>query len=91
MEKITTSILETIDMIVEKRLAQAKLDRTIVGSIYKVVNLEKGVYKVKYMDATFVAYALHPSLEQYQENNLVYIKIPENDFANHKIIEGLYQ
>jgi len=52
------------------------------------MNLETGEYKVKYEGNTFSAFASNVSAT-YDEGDSVYVKIPQNDMSNRKIIEGL--
>ena len=86
MDKISEQILQTIDMLVEKKVRELKFDKTIIGYIVSIEK-EKNSYKVQYMDSIFVAYSYNNM--SYSPGDCVYVKIPMNDFSSTKIIECL--
>lgn len=92
--EITQIICNSIDAIVIERLAKAPFDRTIMGIVQSFEGFnanEKKIntkYKIAFQDATFYAYS--NSIEKmYQNGDLVYVLVPENDFSKQKIIIGL--
>ena len=89
MDKITSSILESINILIDHKLSQLQFDKTIICTIVKCTNIDKGEYQVSYMDSKFLAYSLNKNIN-YNTNDIVYVKIPENNFNAKKIIEGLY-
>jgi hypothetical protein len=88
MNKISESLLNSIDLIIANRLKTLNFDRTIKCYINTIINKSKGEYRVSYMDTYFNAYSLDVTKE-YSISDCVYVCIPENNFANKKIILGL--
>lgn len=82
---IENSICEAINIIVSKKLAEAKYDRTINANIISLDNRETGEYTVKYEDLYFKAYAINIE-STFNENDMVRVLIPENDWQNQKLI-----
>ena len=86
-ERIANNILSAVDILLDKKLAEAKFDRTITGTIDSCEDEEIGKYKVAYQNAIITAYSSSPSVT-YSIGDQVYISIPENDFTKDKIILG---
>ncbi len=84
---LATSILDAIEILTDKKISEAKFDRTIQATILSCISNTKGEYKCKYQDSKFVAYAPNPDVT-YDENALVYILIPGNDWDATKTILG---
>lgn len=85
---ISNNIIQAIDTIVESRLNQLKLDRTIKAIINSVEDVTLGIYTVQFQNNIKTAYAIDPS-EFYYEGDTVLVKIPENDLSNKILIEKL--
>lgn len=85
-EMIANNILSAIDILVDKKIAEAQFDKTIKAHIVKCEDKNTGRYLVQYQSAYLIAYA--KAGELYQINDLVYILIPENNFAYAKTIIG---
>lgn len=81
-------ILDSVEMIVQNALDNAKYDRTIQAKILKCTDSLKGIYTVKYQDAKFTAYASNVE-DIYTEGTSVYILVPENNMQSHKTILGV--
>lgn len=84
---ISGQILQAVDILTDVKLSKLKYDKTVQGLIYEVVDLNKGIYKVRYQGNIFTAYARDVG-KAYDYNEQVFIKIPEGDFSNQKIITG---
>lgn len=76
-------LFESIGIIVDAKLKEMSLDRTIVATIVDDSNKMAGVYQVHYDNATFFANAADPALKV---GDLVYVGIPEGDYTNAYII-----
>ena len=87
MNEINQSILKTIDLVVKDNLNKIRFDQSIKGTIDSVVNINTGEYKIKYEDGIFSAFSENTSII-YKEGDQVWIKIPEGDYSNKKLIES---
>ena len=87
MNEINQSILKTIDLVVKDNLNKIHFDQSIKGTIDSVVNINTGEYKIKYEDGIFSAFSENTSII-YKEGDQVWIKIPEGDYSNKKLIES---
>jgi hypothetical protein len=84
METIKDNIYKTIDVIVDQRIEDLKLDKTVKGTIQQCVNSSLGEYKINYNGGIITAYTKPDDTTVYYKNMAVYINIPENDFSNKK-------
>ena len=80
------SLLKAVDVIVNKRIEDIALDKTIVASIEKCVDAAKGVYRVQYQGGSITVYARDGA--SYTPKTSVYVSIPQNDFSQKKWIIG---
>ena len=87
MNEINQSILKTIDLVVKDNLNKIHFDQSIKGTIDSIVNINTGEYKIKYEDGIFSAFSENTSII-YKEGDQVWIKIPEGDYSNKKLIES---
>lgn len=87
-QKITSSdILQAVDVVVNKRIDDLQLDKTIVATIDKALTPDvDGSHRVQYAGGYFTAYA--PIKTIYAPNTTVYVQVPQNNFSNKKIILG---
>ena len=88
IETIKDNIYKTIDVIVDQRIEDLKLDKTVKGTIQQCVNSSLGEYKINYNGGTIVAYTKPDDNTAYYKDVAVYINIPENNFSNKKWIIG---
>ena len=86
MSDINNQICDAIGIIVDKKISQAKFDKTIQATIVAQGDKTKGEYKVKYLDSLFYAY--DKSGKDYAVGTQVYILVPENDLSKVKTILG---
>lgn len=84
---INEQILSAIDILVDNKIAKLKYDKTVTATIWSIVNLDTGEYKVKYSGNIFSAFA-NDLKEQYKVKDTVYVTIPEGDLSNRKVIMG---
>ena len=82
------SLLQAIDLLVDKRVGQLKFDKTIQAEIYSIVDLDTGEYQVKYAGNAFSAFA-QDTTKSFSVGDNVYVTVPEGDFDNKKMITGL--
>lgn len=84
--KIKDSVYKAIDVIVEKRIEDLRLDKTIKANIIRCLDADQRKYKIGYAGGETVAYA---QLEEtYFPNTEVYVLVPEGNFNNKKQIVG---
>ncbi len=84
----TQEILQAIEIIAKSQVNGLNLDKTITAQISNIINLDTGEYKVNYEGNTFSAFSANPTIT-YEEEDSVYVKIPQNDMSQRKIIEGI--
>lgn len=88
MNKISEQLLEAMDILLDQKASTYKFDRTIQATIFSVMNLDTGEYRVRYDGNIFLAYS--SDLEKtYKEEDEVYVTVPEGDFSNRKLIISL--
>ncbi len=80
------NLYEAFDVIVEKRIEDAHVDKTVVCNIAAYLNAAKHKYKVSYMGGEMIAYT--KDKEIYPIGTEVYVLIPQGDFSNKKWIIG---
>lgn len=88
MNEISKQLLQAVDIVVDKKISQLAYDKTVKAIITKVVEVDTGEYKVQYSGNIFSAYS-NDINKVYKVKDQVYVKIPEGDFSNRKIITGL--
>ena len=77
MTNIQRQLLETIDILIEKRINSLKFDKTVKGAITK--KLEDNYYEV---NISGVTHTLKYDNENLREFSSVYVLIPNNDYKN---------
>ena len=83
----SNTILKAVDVLVNKRIEDLDLDKTIIATIDKALApAQDGSHRVKYNGGFFTAYASVGTT--YAPNTTVYVQIPQNNFSNRKIILG---
>ena len=87
MNQTNDTILQAIDIVVNARLNAIKRDSTIKAQIVDVSQAEKGIYTIKYQNATFTAYNSSPSI-LYKPEESVYVSVINGDLGNDKYIIG---
>ena len=83
-QKIFSDAIETE---IQAALAKLSYDKTLIGSIDKIIDLSTGEYKVRYLNDVFSAYDLNLN-NNYSVGQEVYIQIPQNNMNEKKIILG---
>lgn len=78
------SILQGIDIVVQKRLEELQFDRTIDGVINRVIDAVGGVYEIATATITFTA----KGDQRYHKGDRVMVNIPQNDYTRTKTIIG---
>ena len=76
-------LFESVGIIVDAKLKELSLDRTILATIIDNSESSKGIYKVSYESAVFSANSADPSLEI---DDLVYVGVPQGEYSNAYII-----
>lgn len=82
--QIANAIYDTVEMIVNKKVAEAGFDKTIQAQIRECIDATIGKYEVQYQDSVFTAFALNEI--KYEIGQWVYILIPNNDWEQDKKI-----
>lgn len=85
MNNISEQLLQAIDIVAEQKLTQLKFDKTIQATIYSIVDVDNGEYKVKYSGNIFSAYS-SDTTKTYKANDEVYVTVPEGNFSSRKLI-----
>lgn len=88
MSNISNNIIEAISTIVDSKIKNLKLDKTVSAIIYSIEDASLGIYKIQLQDNIKIAYAIDPS-SLYSQGDNVLVKIPENDMSNRLLIEKL--
>lgn len=88
MNNISEQLLQAMDIITEERLRQLKYDKTIQATVYSIVDVDAGEYKVRYNGNIFSAFSENTS-KSYSIKDAVYVKVPEGNFSNKKLITSL--
>ena len=83
--RIERSICEAIEIIADKKIAQASFDKTIKAVVNSVLDRTTGKYEIKYQDSLFQAYATSSEIN-YSIGQEVFILIPSNDWDRTKTI-----
>lgn len=87
-EDYTEALFKSIDTIVNERIKNLPYDRTIVATITNNDNATTGKYEVTTDTAIrFTAYSSNPN---YNKNERVYVRIPEGDYTQQKVITDRY-
>ena len=84
--EIENNIVDAIELLTKDTIAKARLDKTVIATVVSCVNKVKGIYNVKYQEATVEAYS-SPNAS-YQNTDRVYMLIPMNDIEADKFILG---
>ena len=90
MGNIAESILDAVDILVDKKVSDLAFNKTIRGKISKVVDSSIGEYKIQYQNSYFTAYSADSSAV-YQKGSEVYVEILSNDFEKNALILGTVQ
>lgn len=79
-------ILEAMKIIADSSNSKLKYDKTVEMVITQLTNAATNEYLLTYQGNNIIAYAVNGTI--YKEGDKVYVKIPEGDFSNTKVIEG---
>lgn len=82
---ITEPLFESVKIISESVMSGLAYDTTIECSIVDASKRDNGEYRVSNGTATFIAYSENT---EYREGQTVYVKIPQGDYNNDKLITG---
>lgn len=82
---IIEPLLESMKIVSESILQGLSYDITVPCNIVDASQRNNGEYKVSNGTATFIAYSENT---EYREGQTVYVKIPQGDYNNDKIITG---
>ena len=85
MNTTSEAIFQTVDILVDKKLAALQYDKTVTAEIYSIVNLDTGEYKVKYSGNIVSAFSDDVE-KQYKVGDNVYVTIPQDDLSVRKRI-----
>lgn len=73
-------LFESVGILIDSKLQELKLDRTIICTI---IDYKNGLYTVAYNNETFTANSFNTSL---QIGDVVYVGVPEGEYSNAYII-----
>lgn len=78
-------LMQSMDVLVNKRLSELEFDKTIICTVIDASNAENGEYEVTDGATTFSAYSKDVT---FKEEDSVYVTIPNGDYGNQKLIVG---
>ena len=81
------AIVQAIQIIADKKIAQAGYDKTYKGIVNRVLDKTSGKYEIKYQDSLVEAYATSSEV-YYEEGQQVSFLVPGNDWDRVKTIVG---
>jgi hypothetical protein len=87
LNSIIDEIFSSIHLIVDQKINQLRLDKTIQAVIVSHPIITENLYKIIYQGVEYDAFSFKTDL--FQVNDSVLVLIPENNFANKKIILSL--
>lgn len=88
MNNLTEQILQAVEIIADEKISKLEYDKTVKATIFSVVNLDIGEYKVRYNGNIFSAFSTDVKVA-YKIGDSVYVIIPEGKLSNKKMITGL--
>ena len=90
MGNIAESILDAVDILVDKKVSNLSFNKTVRAKIIEITDSSIGQYKVQYQNSYFTAYSSDSSAT-YQKGSDVYVEILSNDFEKNALIVGTVQ
>ena len=84
---VANDLFKTIDLLASQQINRLEFDKTMICTITKNNEAKKGIYTVSDGSIEFIAYSEDVN---YKVNTKVYVKIPNGDMANQKIITSKY-
>lgn len=84
--ELQKNLYDTMKLFSENAINNSNAARTVEGRINKIIDEEKGIYKVEYLGNYFEAYATSSS--PYSIGDTVILLLQEGDFSKKKIILG---
>lgn len=81
------AIVQAIQIIADKKIAQAGYDKTYKGIVNKVLDKTTGKYEIKYQDSLIEAYATSSEI-YFEEGQQISFLVPGNDWDRIKTIIG---
>lgn len=88
--KIAETLVDGIEILIEKKVSDLAFNKTIRGKIAQVIDASIGEYKIQYQNSYFTAYTADSSAT-YQKGIDVYVEILSNDFEKNAVILGTVQ
>ena len=87
MSDFIESILQSVDIIIDKRLEDVAYDSTIICTIIDDSDKKNGKYRVSDGSVTYVAYS---DQNNYKKGEQIRMSVPMGDFSQKKFIIGKY-
>ena len=78
---VADGFFSAIDIVTDKKIADAGFDKTISAEIIEVIDASIGKYKVKYQDVNFVACSENTNVT-YKKGTMVNILLPKGDMSS---------
>ena len=82
--KIEKAICDAIEIIVNRKVATAKFNKTIQATVLSCEDAATGKHKCKYQDSVFFAFDINNRV--YEPNTTVYVLIQNSDMNKEKLI-----
>lgn len=88
MNSVSEQLLQAVDIVIDKKISELEFDKTIQATVFSIVNLDTGEYKVRYSGNIFSAFS-NDLDKTYKVDDLVYVVVPEGNFSAKKMITSL--
>ena len=87
MTDLIDKYCQATQIIVDKAISELAFDKTVIATIVDTSSANIGEYTVSENGATYLAYNENTN---FQNGDVVYVNIPQNDYSKQKFIIGKY-
>ena len=85
---ISEQLFQAIDAIIQERFKQLNIDRIIVATITNNDKRKIGCYQVS--TDNNIQFKVYSEITRYKVGDKVYVRIPDGDYTQQKVIIGRY-
>ena len=85
---ISEQLFQAIDAIIQERFKQLNIDRIIVATITNNDRRKIGCYQVS--TDNNIQFKVYSEITRYKVGDKVYVRIPDGDYTQQKVIIGRY-
>ena len=88
-QDLSQALIDAMTIMVDYNNSRLTKDETVECEIIRKINVEKGEFRVRYLNDAFSAFAASSDLAKNLEvGDMVYLLIPQGDTSQRKIIQG---